>query len=140
MGSTLRKPGHSIEVHSLDLRMAKASIAVHSEEKSQESTHEIDVVSIAIEALAAIGMSDKEACFYMAFDASQFSRVKRGEARLPIDALWRLPAKFWVEFRRRIDAAKGLTTETDEHVFAEQVGQLVTALLKFRGATQRRTA
>lgn len=70
-----------------------------------------DPVSLFFEAIAAIGMSDKEAAYTMAMDPAQLSRVKSRQARLPFDAMWRLPAGFWVELRNRIDDAKSLSVE-----------------------------
>lgn len=136
MAASVAKARPSMPVHSLDARLegiavrcAKASIAINSPG---------DVaVLLVFETLAAIGVSQKEAAITMGIDESQLSRIKRGEARLPVDALWRLSDVFWAEFRRRVDAAKGLTDEHEEQVYAEQVGALVTLLLKHRA---RRTA
>ena len=102
--------------------MARASIEVHSAETT--------VISLVCDTLHAIGMSDKEACLHMGFDASQFSRVKRGEARIPLEALWRLPDHFWLEFRRRVDAAKRLTAENERAVRAARIGELVRLLVE----------
>lgn len=137
MATKVSNAARSTEVQSMDarldgmdLRMAKASMPVHSGENADEQTVSADVVSLVVETLQSIGMSDKEACILMAFDQSQYSRVKRNEARLPIDALWRLPAHFWSEFARRAGEAKGITAVSERRAKAARIGELVRLLVE----------
>jgi hypothetical protein len=110
-------------LNSLEPRMAKASL----------DHRRLDpAATLFFDTLAAIAMSEKEAAYTMAIDPAQLSRVKSGQARLPLDAVWRLPDLFWNEFRRRVDQAKALSDAQCEHDFAELVGRLVTAVLQHR--------
>jgi hypothetical protein len=110
--------------------MAKASIAVKSEGSPPESVPNDDAVSIFFDTLAEIGMSDKEAAYTMAMDPGQLSRVKSHQARLPLDAIWRLPNRFWVVFRERLDDARGLNPAREKELFAQRIGELVSLLIK----------
>lgn len=114
----------------IDRRCAKASIAINRQDASAATELGGGVVSLVFETFAAIGLSDKEAAYTMALDPAQLSRIKSGQARLPFDALWRLPDLFWLEFRKRVDSARGLDAAREADVFAEHVGQLVTFVLK----------
>jgi hypothetical protein len=110
--------------------MAKASIAINSSDESQETSLADDALSLFFAALADVGMSDKEAAYTMAMDPAQLSRVKNGAARLPFDAMWRLPSSFWIAFRARLDAAKHLTETHAREVKAARIGELVRLLVE----------
>ena len=110
--------------------MAKASIAFHREETSGVPEMSADAVSLVVETIAAIGMSDKEACLTMRFDQSQFSKVKQGQARLPIDALWHMPDRFWAEFGERVRVARGMSPENERRQVAARIGELVKLLIE----------
>lgn len=125
MATSLPKDRQSTELQSLELRMAKASIGLHRVDGVDDGA-----IAIVVASLNAIGMSDKEACLEMGFDASQFSKVKQGRARLPIEALWRLPDRFWIEFRRRIDTEKGLTPESIDDIEMAWMTELFGLLLR----------
>lgn len=130
MAATLPKARSSTEVQTLDLQMAKSSIGVHRSQTSGDPDDGLNVVSLVLDSLTAIQMSDKEACYYMGFDRSQFSRVKKGEARLPVDALWRLPDLFWFEFRRRVDEQKHLTADSAKQARVARIRELVGLLVE----------
>jgi hypothetical protein len=130
MRSTVAKAAQSTPFHSLEPRMAKASIPVNRSETSEDSAPDGAAVSLVLETLGAIGMSDKEACLCMEFDASTFSKVKAGTKRLPFDALWKLPDSFWAEFHDRIARAKQLTPETKRQTNAALIGELVRRLVE----------
>lgn len=105
--------------------MAKASIDVKS-----PGFVEDDAVSLFFQTLADIGMSDKEAAYTMALDPAQLSRVKSHQARLPFDAIWRLPNRFWVAFNDRIAAARQLTPENQRDERKKRIVELVSLLLQ----------
>jgi hypothetical protein len=120
----------STHLNSLAPRPAKASIAINRPQESASSDCSDTAVSLVFEALAEIGMADKEAAYAMAMDPAQLSRVKSGQARLPIDALWRLPDRFWFAFRGRVDAARHLTTDSARQARAARIGELVRLLVE----------
>jgi hypothetical protein len=130
MSRSVARTVDSTPLHTLDLRMAKASIPVHQQESSGEPAMPQDAVSLVLETLAAIGMSDKEACIHMGYDASLFSKVKRGDARLPWDALWKLPDLFWVEFHQRIAVARRITEQSKLDLQAARISELVYLLVR----------
>lgn len=109
--------------------MAKASIQVHSSVNQQELAFEADAVSLVLESIAAAGLSDKAACIEMRFDPSQFSKVKQGQARLPLDAVWRLPDAFWSDFAERVKRARGICEASQRSQRAERIGELIRLLL-----------
>ena len=90
------------------------------------------------EVLSKLNISDKEAAEDMNWQASRLSESRKGSARVPLDGLLELSNDVWVEFRNRVDAAKGLNPEREDDLYAEQIGSLLTMLLKHRAA--RRTA
>lgn len=110
--------------------MAKASIDHNRAEASEDTVNSDAAVSLVFEAIAAIGMSDKEAAYTMAMDPAQLSRVKSRQARLPLDALWRMPDAFWLEFHRLVGEAKGLTPENARAVKVNRIAELVRLLLE----------
>lgn len=110
--------------------MAKASIAVNRPTDSAPIEVSNAAVSLVFETLASIGMSDKEAAYTMAMDPAQLSRVKTGQARLPFDAIWRLPDRFWAAFAARIGQEKGLTEESARSLKAARIGELVRLLVE----------
>lgn len=114
-------------LNSIEPQQAKASIAVNSIEAHALP---VDAVSLFFETVAACGMSDKEAAYTMALDPAQLSRVKAGQARLPFDAMWRLPNRFWVMFRDRIDAAKQLTAENRRAIQRARLLEVIGLLLE----------
>lgn len=130
MASTLPRVRQSMPLNSLAPRMAKASIAIKSPELAAESVAADGVVSLVFECLAAVGMADKEAAYTMAMDPAQLSRIKNGQGRLPIDALWRLPDLFWFEFRRRVDERKHLTAESEKRARVARIRELVGLLVE----------
>lgn len=109
-------------LNTVDLRMAKASIEVHAVPA--------DVIALFFESVAACGMSHKEAAYDMAMDPAQLSRVKSGQARLPFDAVWRLPNHFWLTFRDRIDAAKALTPVNRRAIQRARLLEVIGLLLE----------
>lgn len=130
MPEKMPKLDSSTRLNTLEPRMAKASIAINSEGNLPESISELDGVSLFFAALADVGMSDKEAAYTMAMDPAQLSRVKTKQARLPFDAMWRLPASFWLALRARIDHAKQLTADADRGLKAARIGELVKLLVE----------
>lgn len=119
-----------MRLNTLELKPAKASIEINSSRDSLEPTLDDDAVSLFFETLAEVGMSDKEAAYTMAMDPAQLSRVRSRTARLPFDAIWRLPNRFWLAFRNRIDAARGLNEHNEKHLIAQRIGELVTLLVR----------
>jgi len=130
MARTVSKPSPSTLLSTVEPRMAKASIAVNSAESPNDFAFIADPVSLFFETIAVIGMSEKEAAYTMAMDPAQLSRVKSGQARLPFDAMWRLPATFWVELRNRIEMAKGLNPARVRELRAARIGELVKLLVE----------
>lgn len=120
MPSSLPNPSPSTPLNSIALQMAKASSVVNSD---------ADVIALFFDTLAACGLSPKEAAYTMAMDPAQLSRVKAGTARLPIDAMWRLPDRFWLAFRDGIDAAKGLTPENRRAIQRARLIEVITLML-----------
>lgn len=120
MPTNVVKTQPSTPLNSLELQMAKASSDVNR----------VDVVALFFETLAACGFSEKEAAYEMAMDPAQLSRVKSGQARLPFDAMWRLPDRFWLAFRDRIDAAKRLTTENRRAIQRARLIEVITLMLE----------
>lgn len=117
-------------VNSLDARTANPSSVVNRAAGVDESAVPVDVVSLFFDTVAACGMSEKEAAYTMALDPAQLSRVKSGQARLPFDAVWRLPNRFWLMFRDRIDAAKQLTEENRKAVQRARLLEVIGLLLE----------
>lgn len=115
-----------------DLRpqMVRASVPVNSPINRDDPTLHDDAVSLFFAALADCGMSDKAAAYTMALDPAQLSRVKSRHARLPFDAMWRLPSGFWLAFRARLDDAKQLTDAHARDVKAARIGELVKLLVE----------
>lgn len=114
----------STHLNSLDAVRRGPSIDVHSDDVP------VDAIAIFFETLAACGLQEKEAAYFMAMDASQLSRVKNKTARLPFDAVWRLPDHFWIAFRDRIDAAKRLTNENRKAIQRARLLEVVSLLLQ----------
>jgi hypothetical protein len=48
---------------------------------------------------------------------------------LPFDAMWRLPPRFWVVWRDRIDQAKQLTPENRAAIRRRRIVELIGLLL-----------
>jgi hypothetical protein len=109
MRTNVARRENSTPLQSVELRMAKSSMPLQQAENIDETAIRLEAVSLFLECLAAIGMELKEACLTMQFDRSLFSKVEKGEARLPFDAMWRLPLAFWVEFHKRLALKKGLS-------------------------------
>jgi hypothetical protein len=109
--------------------MAKASIRINAHTAVTEAEGLDEAVSLFFATLAEIGMSDKEAAYTMAMDPAQLSRVKSRQARLPFDAMWRLPPRFWVVWRDRIDQAKQLTPENRAAIRRRRIVELIELLL-----------
>lgn len=130
MGARLSRAASSTHFNSIDRRPAKASIRVNPLETRGVFGLTDEAVSLVLESLAAIGLSDKAACIDMGFDPGQFSRVKRGDARLPLDALWRLPDEFWSEFTARAMRARGLCEQTQREQRAARIAELVRLLVQ----------
>lgn len=119
----------STPLNSLALEMAKASTPVNRQAGVREPAADSDVVSLFFETLAACGFSEKEAAYEMAMDPAQLSRVKNRTARLPIDAMWRLPDRFWLAFRDGVDAAKQLTPENRRAIQRARLIEVITLML-----------
>lgn len=130
MGASVAKRLASTPLNSIEPRPAKASIDVNRQETSGDIQSQADAVSLFFETIAAIGMSDKEAAYYMAMDAAQLSRIKTRQARLPFDAMWRMPDHFWAEFADRIEQARGLSDVAVKRVKAARISELVRLLVE----------
>lgn len=120
----------SSPLNSIARRPAKASIAITTSDSSAQTVVSPDAVSLLFETLAEIGMSDKEAAYTMALDPAQLSRIKTGQARMPLDAMWRLPIGFWAAWNPRVDQIKGITPETDRKETAAQIATIVRLLVE----------
>jgi hypothetical protein len=114
----------------IERRCAKASIAVNSRAAVEPVEATDDVTPLIFAAIADAGMSDKAAALSMGLDPAQLSRVKSGQSRLPVDALWRLPDTFWFAFRARIDEARQLSDDKERSVKIARIGELVRLLLE----------
>lgn len=125
MRTNVAKASPSSPLNSLELQMAKASIDVNRQAGVDESA-----IAIFFETLAACGFSEKEAAYEMALDPAQLSRVKSRQARLPFDAMWRLPNRFWLKFRDRIDAEKQLTAENKRAIQRARLIEVISLLLE----------
>lgn len=134
MASSVARSGRSMPLNSLDRRPAKASIAINSPEITGADVVRGEAVSLVFEAIAAIGMSEKEAAYTMAIDPATLSRVKSQQARLSIDALFRMPDRFWFAFWDRLRDARGLSRERERAQRAERIGELVRLLIEIEGA------
>lgn len=115
---------------SLRPKPAKAVIDRNSPDDIEGFEPNAECVSLVFECIAAAGLSDKEAAYTMAMTPANLSRIKSGQQRLPFDALWRLPARFWSEFQERVGEEKGLTERHLLKVRAERVAELVKLLLE----------
>lgn len=115
---------------SLRPRPAKAVIERNTAEDVDGFEPNGQCVSLVFECIGAIGLSDKEAAYTMAMTPANLSRIKSGQQRLPFDAIWRLPDRFWVEFRDRIGEAKGLTERHLLKVRNARIAELVKLLLE----------
>jgi hypothetical protein len=114
----------------VDRRCAKASIGVNSRVVSAPIETPDDVTGLVFAAIADAGLSDKAAALTMGLDPAQLSRAKSGQARLPVDALWRLPDAFWFAFRERVDAARQLSEDRQRDAKAARISELVRLLLE----------
>jgi hypothetical protein len=114
----------------IDRRCAKASIDRNTRVVSAPVETSEDVTGLVFEAIAEAGLSDKAAALTMGLDPAQLSRVKSGQARLPVDALWRLPDTFWFAFRSRVDAARQLSEDRQRDVKVQRISELVRLLLE----------
>jgi ribosome-binding protein aMBF1 (putative translation factor) len=130
MAFSLSKPRTSTPLNSLAPRMAKASIDVNRSQPSGEPETSDEVVSMVFDAIAATGMSDKEAAYTMAMDPAALSRIKTRQQRMSIDAMWRLPDAFWFEFRKRVDEARGLSDQANRDAKVNRIAELLKLLLE----------
>ncbi len=130
MAATVPSRTPSSQFNTLAPKPAKASIAINRQSESAPIQADDVPVAMVFHALAAIGMSDKEAAYTMAMDPAQLSRIKTGQARMPFDAIWRLPDLFWSEFADRIGEAKGLSERHLLKVRAARIAELVKLLLE----------
>jgi hypothetical protein len=130
MAATVPSRAASTHLNSIERRCAKASIDANRPPASAPIACSDDAVSLVFDALAEIGMSEKEAAFEMGLDPADLSRIKGRQRRLPIDALWRLPDRFWFAFRDRVDAARGLTRDNAKRIRAARIGELVSLLVE----------
>lgn len=130
MAASVRQAAPSNSLNSVATRMAKSSIAVNRPETSAQMACAPDVVSLVFESIAAVGMSDKEAAYAMAMDTAQLSRIKNGQGRMPVDAIWRLPDLFWFEFRRRVDEQKHLSADSAKQARVARIRELVGLLVE----------
>lgn len=128
MPQSVAKAARSMPLNSLERRPAKASIAINRPEIQPSLALDAAAVSLVFEVLAELGMPEKEAAYTMAMDPAQLSRVKSGQGRLSIEALWRLDARFWLLFLRRTAEAKGLSPQQEKSIRAARIGELVRLL------------
>lgn len=117
--------------------MAKAAIDNKSSVESDPSEVDASAASLLLEVLHDLDIEPKEACEWMECDRPRFTRFKTGEARPTLEEVMRLPDFVWLKLRRRIDAAKGITTLNEDEVFAKQAGQLLTSILMHRFSKRR---
>lgn len=130
MRSSVAPAAPSSQFKSLSPKPAKASMDLNRPDSSAPAALPCDVVSLVFQCLAAVGLSEKEAAYTMALDPASLSRMKTGQQRLPIDAVWRLPDRFWAEFADRIGEAKNLTERHLLKVRAARIAELVKLLLE----------
>lgn len=115
----------------IDRPLLKSSIDVNQAEIARELTSELtpeEAVDMVFEVFDEVGLTDKDAARLMKIDAGQLGRIKAKKGRLPFDALWRLPLRFWVTLLRRINEAKGLTEESIDEIEARCLGQVMQML------------
>lgn len=117
-------------INSVPTRQAKASIDRNQPEIPVDPACVDFDVSLVFDTLAEVGVDDKEAGYWMGKDKATVSRMKHGIQPLPMDALWRLPDRFWAKFHPRIGEAKGLTERHLLKVRAARIAELVTLLLE----------
>lgn len=104
-------PSRTVEtpLNSVSPRPAKASIECNRPQPSGDSKPDEFDVSLVFDTLAEVGIDDKEAGYWMGKDKATVSRMKHGLQPLPLEAVWRLPDRFWAKFHPRIAEAKGIT-------------------------------
>ena len=106
MPATLPSRTVGTHVNSVPTRQAKASID-RNPPPTSDAIAVIDFnVSLVFDVLAEVNIDDKEAGYWMAKDKATVSRMKHGLQPMPIDALWRLPDRFWSVFHARIAEAR----------------------------------
>lgn len=130
MSRSLAKATDSMPLNSIEPRMAKASMDVNRAQTSLDFDLGDQAVSLFFDTLAAIAMPEKEAAYQMALDPATLSRIKNRQQKLPFEAMWRMPDRFWIEFSARINAAKALTAENANKVRAARIGELVRLLVE----------
>lgn len=130
MRSSLSQTGEAMPLNSIAPRPAKAAIGVNRAAESSAAGDTEAALSLVFEAIAAIGMSDKEAAYTMGLDPAQLSRIKSRQARLPFDALWRMPDLFWAELNQRVEQARGLSDTSIRARKAARISELVRLLIE----------
>src|SRR5262245_33629847 len=130
MSASMKQPASASLLNSVVLKPAKASIRINSQENRAESDPATEALSLFFQVLAEVGMSDKEAAYEMALDPAQLSRIKSGQARLPFDAMWRLPDHFWTIFSSRLNEAKHLTEVNRRTTNIARIAELLRLLIE----------
>jgi hypothetical protein len=131
MATTLAKSLPSIRSHSIEVKMAKASIDRNSSEKSADTPTILELVSLALDR-AGYANNHKRAAIEMGRDPADLSRALRGEGRLGIADLDRLPPAFWAELLVLIGNATRITPASRRRValarLLEATAQVVEVL------------
>jgi transcriptional regulator with XRE-family HTH domain len=111
----------------IDRRCAKASIGIN---RGGSDVVRADAVGLVFEALGKCGVLSKQAAVDMGLDPATLSRIKSGQARLSVDALWKLPDAFWAEFIDLIKAARNLSEDRERELKAARIGELMRLLVE----------
>lgn len=129
MRQSLAKSSPSSPLNSIETRVAKAAIGLNRAAVTDAIALTDDVVSLFFECLAAIQMPDKEAAITMGMDPATLSRIRTKQARLTLEAIWRLPDAFWFEFRERVNEQRGLTVTSARRVRLARIRELASLLV-----------
>lgn len=125
-------------LNSIEPRAAKASMPVNRPENTEPTEQGDSDLSLVIDALAAAGISSKEAAITMGMDPAQWTRIKGGTGRLSVNCLQRLPATFWLHYIERVRVLKGLSEDTEAGMKNKEIQDTADAL--FDRLVQKLTA
>lgn len=134
MAASVARENRSTHVNSVDVVMAKAAIDGGAPVEAGSDVIRKDAIALVFQALAEIGMAQKEAAITMEIDPATLSRIKHGHERLSFEAVCKLPTSWWTAFNRlraeQESAITGRPSPSDRRARFDQVLELLNRLLE----------
>lgn len=128
MAASVAKVPQSNPLHSMDLRVAKASIDVHRPINTAPDSAPAFDLSLITQAIADAGMQEKEFCINAGLDQSLWSRIKSGMGNLQAKVLLSQPPKFWIVLDRLQRQKLGISEVTEQQIHDERINATADAL------------